>query len=65
MNKKILERDSDGDERDWDCYWANKKKKSNMLYDLIAVFYRKHIIKSALNSFIKKTFAPVLSMARA
>lgn len=51
-------RDSNESERDWDYYWANKKKKSNMLYDIIAVFYRKHIIKGVLNSFIKKTFKP-------
>ncbi|OGF27378.1 hypothetical protein A2477_04035 [Candidatus Falkowbacteria bacterium RIFOXYC2_FULL_47_12] len=45
-------------EQEWNYYWANKNKKGNMLYDTIAVFYRKHIIKSTLNRFIKKTFAP-------
>lgn len=58
MNNNIINRNSDLDERDWDYYWAAKNKKSNLFYDNIAVFYRKYIIKSVLDSFIKKTFAP-------
>lgn len=65
MNNKILEQDSYDDERNWDYYWASKNKKSSLIYDVIAVFYRKYIIKAALNSFIKKTFAPGAALLHA
>lgn len=58
-------RNSNESERDWDYYWVHKKQKSNMLYDIIAAFYRKRIIKSALNGFIKKTFKPGASLLHA
>ena len=41
---------------DWNVYWSKKKKTSYRIYDLIAVFCRKFIIKRTLNHFIKKYF---------
>jgi len=41
---------------EWDAYWLSKKKPGALIYDLIAAFYRKFIIKDALNHFIDKHF---------
>ncbi len=41
---------------EWDEYWKNKKRHTLLVYDLIAAFYRKLIIKRTLNYFIKKQF---------
>lgn len=41
----------------WDEYWSGKDNKPTFLiYDLIAAFYRKFIIKPALNRFILGNF---------
>jgi len=40
----------------WDAYWTAKKNSGFALYDLIAVFYRKFIIKGILNHFTRKHF---------
>lgn len=42
--------------QDWELYWAEKKHSSNIIFDIIARFYRKFIIKNILNHFIKKYF---------
>lgn len=65
LSKNVSLRNRNEDEREWDYYWEIKKKKSNVLYDNIAVFYRKHIIKRALNSFVKKTFKPGATLLHA
>lgn len=44
------------DEQGWDTYWNEKKKTTNILYDLIAEFYRKFIIRPLLNHFVKRHF---------
>ncbi|MEW5693982.1 MAG: methyltransferase domain-containing protein, partial [Candidatus Hydrogenedentota bacterium] len=44
------------DNQGWDEYWANKNKSALLIYDLIAAFYRKYIIKKSLNYFIMKYF---------
>jgi len=45
------------DTQGWDEYWKNNKKKSTLIiYDLVAAFYRKFIIKRSLNHFIFKYF---------
>lgn len=41
---------------EWDTYWLTKKETSRLIFDLIATFYRKIIIKRALNHFIEKYF---------
>jgi ubiquinone/menaquinone biosynthesis C-methylase UbiE len=43
-------------EADWDQYWTQKKRLTSRLYDLIAGFYRRWIIKKALNRFMHKHF---------
>lgn len=43
-------------EDEWDEYWMSQRKKRKILYDVVAVFYRKYIIRRTLNHFIKKTF---------
>ncbi len=44
------------DKQGWDEYWNLKKGTGGLLYDLIAVFYRKFIIRRTLNYFVKKHF---------
>lgn len=44
-------------QKEWDQYWAAEEQKKKRLYDAIAVFYRKYIIKPALNHYMKKEFA--------
>jgi glycosyltransferase involved in cell wall biosynthesis/predicted SAM-dependent methyltransferase len=45
------------DPQNWDDYWSAKDNKSTLLlYDLIAAFYRKFIIKPSLNRFILGNF---------
>lgn len=46
------------DNQGWDAYWGEKKQKGSMLYDVIAEFYRKFIIRPSLNHFIKKYMKP-------
>lgn len=43
-------------EKEWDQYWRSARKSRKVFYDTIAVFYRKHIIKRALNHFIDLTY---------
>lgn len=42
--------------REWDEYWLAKNKPASIIYDLIAVCYRKYIIKRIVNHFIPKYF---------
>ncbi|MFN8369827.1 MAG: glycosyltransferase [Bacteriovoracaceae bacterium] len=42
--------------QEWEKYWENHKGSGGLLYDTIAAFYRKFIIKRNLNHFIKKYF---------
>ena len=42
---------------EWDTYWASKKRPDALVYDLIAAFYRKFIIKRVLNYFVRKHFS--------
>ncbi len=44
------------DPQDWDSYWKTQKSSGGLLYDAIAAFYRKNIIKKALTYFVKKYF---------
>ncbi len=41
---------------EWDDYWKSQKGTGGLVYDAAAAFYRKFIIKRALNHFIKKYF---------
>lgn len=43
-------------EEEWDVYWKKQRTAGNILYDVIASFYRTFIIRPALNHFIKKYF---------
>lgn len=53
MNKKIAKEE----EKKWDNYWTKKNNKIQaVIYNNIATFYRKFIIKRALNQIIKKEF---------
>jgi SAM-dependent methyltransferase len=45
------------DKQGWNEYWGKKKKSGGLLYDLIAEFYRKFIIRPSLNRFIRKYFS--------
>lgn len=46
-------------QEDWNVYWEEQKKSTGgFLYDSIAAFYRKFIIRRILNFFVKKYFKP-------
>ena len=42
---------------EWDDYWAKAPKTHNRVYDRIAVFYRKYIIRPYLNRYFSRYFA--------
>jgi len=43
----------------WDKYWDSKERNvERSTYDIIASFYRNHLIKPTLNHFIRNTFSP-------
>jgi len=44
------------EEKAWDSYWTKKKTKTQTVYRNIASFYRKFIIKRALNKIIEEEF---------
>jgi dolichol-phosphate mannosyltransferase len=45
------------DRQGWDQYWSEKKSQSShLVYDLIAAFYRKAIIRPALNHYVRRHF---------
>ncbi len=49
--------DAPVDPQNWDTYWSSKNNQPTLLvYDLIAAFYRKFIIKPSLNRFILSNF---------
>lgn len=43
-------------DQDWETYWGQQKSAGGLVYDIVAAFYRKFIIKRTLNHFIKKHF---------
>lgn len=43
-------------ESEWDDYWKFQRKNRKILYDTIAIFYRKYIIRQNLNRHIKSNF---------
>jgi dolichol-phosphate mannosyltransferase len=51
--------------QEWDTYWLAKREPTALIYDLIAAFYRKFIIRRILNHFIYKHFAPDMHLLHA
>jgi glycosyltransferase involved in cell wall biosynthesis len=50
----------------WDKYWDSKEREvERSTYDIIASFYRNHLIKPTLNYFIRRTFAPQAELIHA
>jgi dolichol-phosphate mannosyltransferase len=50
----------------WDKYWNSRGREVERLtYDIIARFYRNHLIRPALNHFITRTFAPQAELIHA
>ncbi len=45
-------------EADWDKYWISKSTPAPLIYELIAAFYRRFVIRPALNHFTGLCFAP-------
>jgi len=45
-------------EAEWDEYWLSKSAPAPLIYELIAAFYRRFIIRPALNHFTGLCFAP-------
>ena len=47
------------DEQGWDEYWdAQRTGAGALLYDAVAAFYRKWIIRPSLNRFVRRNFRP-------
>jgi len=47
------------DDQGWDSYWDGQKARAGgLLYDAIASFYRKWIIRPSLNRFARRHFPP-------
>jgi len=44
-------------QQEWDIYWFTKKAAGAVVYDIIAAFYRKAIIRRILNHFLRKHFS--------
>jgi ubiquinone/menaquinone biosynthesis C-methylase UbiE len=42
---------------EWDKYWSKKKNLLNIIYDTVALFYRKYIIIRALNFFLYRNYS--------
>ena len=59
MNKQ-----TSNDIQEWDKYWLNSQEKSR-LYELIAEFYRRFILKWILNYFIRTSFEKNSSLLHA
>lgn len=53
------------DRQGWNDYWSGKKKSGGIVYDIIAEFYRKVLIRPLLNRFIRQTFAKGASVLHA
>ena len=51
------EADEDETREEWDIYWKGQEHSGKWLYDLIAAFYRRFIIRPAVNHFLSKHFA--------
>jgi dolichol-phosphate mannosyltransferase len=50
----------------WDKYWDSKGLEvERSTYDIIASFYRNHLIKPTLNYFIRRNFAPQAELIHA
>jgi len=43
---------------EWDKYWDRKTGPGGFAYDVVSAFYRKFIIRPAVNYFIQKHFSP-------
>lgn len=41
---------------EWDSYWSGQRRGGAGLYDILASFYREHVIKRALNHFLRRHF---------
>ena len=55
-----------GNSAEWDEYWVAKKRNAGgALFDIIAAFYRRFIIKKALNHFMGRHFKPASQMLHA
>jgi dolichol-phosphate mannosyltransferase len=50
---------------EWEHYWNQDGKSTHAVYDLIAAFYRVHIIRGILEHFIRKHFAAGASVLHA
>ncbi|MBN2452708.1 MAG: glycosyltransferase [Candidatus Omnitrophica bacterium] len=54
INKSaVAKKDADNG---WDWYWESKNDAGGLLYDMVAAFYRKVIIRPGLNHFVKRYF---------
>lgn len=49
----------------WDAYWRQGSHQGKWLYDRIAAFYRRRIIRPAVNHFLSRAFAPGASILHA
>ena len=64
--------DRENSEDEWDKYWQNKNAKPRQtdasscgIYDTIATFYRRYLIRPNLDNHISKIFEPGSSLVHA
>jgi SAM-dependent methyltransferase len=57
FNPQLAQSEKYLSQNEWDEYWLLKNRAGGLLYDLIAAFYRKAIIKPALNHFLNEHFS--------
>jgi len=60
-----LPRRDGGGEADWDAYWDAPVTCEKRVYDVIAAFYRRFIIRPAVNHFLSKWFVPQAELLHA
>lgn len=57
MRKQVVNIGSAPEDIAWDDYWRDHKNTSGRMYDRVAAFYRKYIIKRTLNHFVGRHFS--------
>ena len=56
LSDVALDGPENSDQEAWDSYWRQNSHQGKWLYDLIAGFYRRFIIRPAVNSFLGANF---------
>jgi dolichol-phosphate mannosyltransferase len=52
-------------QKEWDAYWHSKTNPGALVYDVVAAFYRKFIIRRILSHFLTKHFSSTAKLLHA